>query len=157
MTDLIKSNTGLDELAARVKTAHSAVRKAANDIVQQAIAAGLALTEARARHEHGDWLPWLKDNCGLSERTAYNYMLIASNRTKFAIDANLGLNEILRQIKGSNEKPKDQGPVSLYDKAQAQLIKKLSDLLPDEVEGAAKRTITELEAAVAAVKKPPKV
>jgi hypothetical protein len=78
MTDIAKSNTGLEELAARVKTAHNAVRKAANDIVAQAITAGLALIEARDKLNHGDWLPYLKKNCGLKQRTAYDYMLIAA-------------------------------------------------------------------------------
>jgi hypothetical protein len=152
MNDLVKSNTGLDELAARVKTAHSAIRKAANDIVAQAITAGLALIEARDKLEHGDWLPYLKKNCGLKQRTAYDYMLIAANRNKFALGANLGLKEILRQIKGDD--PKDDGPASLYDKAQTTLLKKLRKLLPQEVEAAARRTIAELDAAIAAVKKP---
>jgi hypothetical protein len=153
MSDIAKSNTGLDELAARVKTAHAAVRKSANDIVAQAITAGLALIEARDKLEHGEWLPYLKKKCELSQRTAYDYMLIAANRNKFALGANLGLKEILRQIKG-DDPPKDDGPASLYDKAQTTLLKKLGKLLPQEVEAAARRTIAELETAIAAAKRP---
>ena len=65
----------------------------------------------------------------------------------------MGLKEVLRQIKG-DDPSKDDGPASLYDKAQKHLLKKLGKLLPQEVEAAAKRTIAELNAAVAAVKKP---
>jgi len=158
LTDMAKSNTGLDELATRIKIANKAVRDAAKNIVREAITAGLGLIDAKAKLTHGEWLPWLEQNCGFSERTAHNYMLIAANqhKFKFAIDADLTLNQALRQIRGDGP-PKDDGPATLYNKAQATLIKKLSKLLPEDVEDAARRTITELEAAVAAVKKPPKV
>ena len=153
MTDIAKSNTGLEELATRIKTAHRAVRDAAKNIVQQAVAAGQALNDAKAKLPHGEWLPWLERHCELSERTAHNYMLLAANRVKFAIDADLTLNQALRQIRGDDPRG-DDGPASRYDKAQATLIKKLGKLLPQDVEDAAKRTITELEAAIAAIKRP---
>jgi len=158
MTDVAKSNTGLEDLATRIKNAHRAVRDAAKNIVREAITAGMALNDAKAKLSHGEWLPWLEQHCGFSERTAHNYMLIAANqhKFKFAIDADLTLNQCLRQIKGDGGS-KDDGPVSLYGKAQATLMRKLGQLLPQDVEDAAKRTITELEMAVAAVKKPPKV
>ena len=145
-TEIARPNTGLDDLAIRIKSAHQAVREAAKAIVARAIDAGLALNDARSKLPHGEWLPWLKDNCGLSERTAYNYMLIANNRTKFAIDANLTLTQALRQLR--EEEPKEAGPASRYDKAQATLLRSLGNLLPDEIESAAKRTIAELEAAI---------
>jgi hypothetical protein len=154
-TDIAQSNTGLDDLATRIKRCHQAVRDAAKNIVQQAIAAGMALNDAKSKLAHGEWLPWVEQNCGFSERTAHNYMLLAANqyKFKFAIDADLTLNQALRQIKGDDH-PKEDGPASRYDKAQATLIKKLGKLLPQDVENAAKRTITELEAAVAAIKRP---
>ena len=153
MTDIAKSNTGLEDLATRIKTAHRAVRDAAKNIVQQAVAAGQALNDAKAKLPHGEWLPWLERHCELSERTAHNYMLLAANRVKFTIDADLTLNQALRQIRGGDPRGDDR-PASRYDKAQATLIKKLGKLLPGDVEAAAKRTITELEAAVTAIKKP---
>jgi hypothetical protein len=152
LTDIAKSNTGFEDLATRIKTAHRAVRDAAKNIVQQAITAGQALNDAKAKLPHGEWLPWLENHCELSERSAHNYMLLAANRSKFAIDADLTLNQALRQIKGDGH-PKEDGPASRYDKAQATLIKKLRRLLPRDVEDAAKRTITELEAAAAAIKR----
>ena len=145
-TDVAPRNTGLDDLALRIKSAHQSIRDAAKAIVSRAIDAGLALNDARSKLPYGDWLPWLKGNCGLSERTAYNYMLIANNRTRFAIDTNLTLTQALRQLKDSD--PKDSGPASRYDKAQVTLLRSLGKLLPDEIEAAAKRTIAELEAAI---------
>jgi len=153
-TDLPASNTGLTDLANRIKTAHADVRNAAKNIIRRAIDAGVALIEAKARVPHGEFLQWVEENCGFSERTAHNYMLIGANRDKLksAIDADLTLNQALRQVRDGGERA-DDGPASLYDKAQATLIKKLGKLLPSDVEGAAKRTIGELEAAVAATKK----
>jgi Protein of unknown function (DUF3102) len=141
----------LAELATRIKREHQAVRDAARNIVSRAIAAGAALNEAKGKLPHGEWLPWLKEHCELSERTAHNYMLLANNRhkiegSKSATDANMTLGRALRQIKGSNRT--ETGPFSEYDKAQAMLLKKLGDLLPDEVEAAAKRTIAQLETAI---------
>src|SRR5215813_15406355 len=127
-TDIIpKSNTGLDDLALRIKSAHRDIHDAAKKIVQRAVDAGLALNEARSKIAYGDWLPWLKDNCGLSERTAYNYMLIANNRTKFAIDANLTLTQALRQLKDSD--PKDGGPASRLYEVADEFMPNLSNLL----------------------------
>jgi hypothetical protein len=46
---------------------------------------GDALIEAKAKVPHGGWLPWLADNCDMSERSAQLYMRIAKNRN--AIEA----------------------------------------------------------------------
>jgi protein gp37 len=39
--------------------------------------AGRKLIEAKAIVGHGQWLPWLKDHVGISERTAQDYMALA--------------------------------------------------------------------------------
>jgi hypothetical protein len=48
--------------------------------IENGIAAGELLIEAKAQLRHGQWLPWLQDNCNLSERTAQLYMRLAKNR-----------------------------------------------------------------------------
>ena len=126
MTDIAKSNTGLEDLATRIKTADRAVRDAAKNIVQQAVIAGQALNDAKAKLGHGEWLPWLERHCDLSERTAHNYMLLAANRVKFAIDADLTLNQAVGLLKPP------PNPSDLYDKAEANLIKKLQDLSAED-------------------------
>jgi Protein of unknown function (DUF3102) len=145
----------LPELAQRIKAAHAAVLDASKNVVLKAIAAGTALREAKAKMVHGEWLPWLKDNCDLSGRTAHRYMQLAAGQhklqSKFATMANLTLTQALKFLEPDAEK-EDQGPSAKYDKAATTLIKKLQDLLPEEVEEAAHRTIQELEKAVAAVK-----
>jgi hypothetical protein len=35
------------------------------------------LAEAKAMLAHGQWLPWLRENCDVSARTAQSYMQLA--------------------------------------------------------------------------------
>ena len=47
---------------------------ALKDSVRHAIEAGSLLLEAKEQLKHGQWLPWLRDHCIMSERTAQLYM-----------------------------------------------------------------------------------
>jgi hypothetical protein len=64
-------------LAADVRAAHAGVLDAAKTAAERAIDAGRALLEAKGLVKHGEWLPWLKQHCGMSERAAQLYMQIA--------------------------------------------------------------------------------
>jgi Protein of unknown function (DUF3102) len=75
-------SNSLCDLAARIKAEHEACGQALKASVQHAMAAGDLLTEAKAQLQHGQWLPWLKDNCGLSPRMAQNYMRLADHRAE---------------------------------------------------------------------------
>jgi hypothetical protein len=60
-------DNSLPALPARIKAEHKAVALALNEReVRHVIAAGEFLIEAK----HGEWLPWLRDHCTISERTA---------------------------------------------------------------------------------------
>ena len=76
--DLGGSNHLID-LAARIKAEHEAVSVALKDSVRHAIEAGSLLLEAKEQLKHGQWLPWLRDNCTMSERTAQLYMRCAKS------------------------------------------------------------------------------
>jgi hypothetical protein len=96
-TTIIGSNS-LPELAARIRAEHEATGDALKSSIDHSIAAGELLIEAKDKVPHGAWLPWLRDNCAISERTAQLYMRLAKNRT--AIEgqirngvADLSLNE----------------------------------------------------------------
>jgi hypothetical protein len=78
-TATARSNS-LADLAHRIKVEHTAVADALKDSVRHAIAAGELLVEAKAQVPHGGWMPWLKDNCEISDRTARLYMQVAKNR-----------------------------------------------------------------------------
>jgi hypothetical protein len=78
-TDIEMSNS-LADLAARITAEHTAVSAALSDSVRHAVAAGEMLIEAKTQVPHGQWLPWLRDNCTMSERTAQLYMRCAKSR-----------------------------------------------------------------------------
>ncbi len=67
----------LDALAAKICTEHDAVQEAAETATRHAIRCGKLLAEAKDGLVHGQWLPWLRDHCALSERTAQAYMRLA--------------------------------------------------------------------------------
>jgi hypothetical protein len=97
-TDITTSNS-LADLAARINAEHKAVATTLRDSVAHAITAGELLIEAKDRLAHGEWLPWLREHCNISERTAQLYMRTAKNRAaiearaKSATVADLTLNE----------------------------------------------------------------
>ncbi|MCF6100352.1 DUF3102 domain-containing protein [Mesorhizobium muleiense] len=81
----------LPVLAAEIRRAHADVQEAAKTAAQCAIDAGHALIEAKALVKHGEWLPWLREQCALAERTAQLYMKIAKSGNPPEIVAALGL------------------------------------------------------------------
>lgn len=81
----------LPVLAAEIKIAHAGVNSAAKVAAEHAIEAGRALIEAKALLKHGEWLPWLKEHVGFSDRTAQIYMKIVRLGFKSATVADLGL------------------------------------------------------------------
>src|SRR5262249_23358955 len=109
-----------------------AVRQA--NVVSRAIKAGELLKEAKAKLPHGEWLSWLKKQCELSQRTAQRYMKLAEDkpkleqkqREKSATVADLTLNQAVGLLKPP------PNPSDLYDKAEANLIKKLQDLSAED-------------------------
>jgi hypothetical protein len=95
----INQSNSLTDLAARIRAEHEATATALKDSVMHAMAAGDLLIEAKAQVPHGSWLPWLRDHCTISERTAQLYMRVAKNRTTIEAqirsgDADLSLNEV---------------------------------------------------------------
>lgn len=87
MDDATGALMTLDDLADRIRVAHTDARRAFTDALQRAMDAGDLLLVARARVAHGEWLPWLRDACELPERTAQLYMRLARNRP--AIEAQI--------------------------------------------------------------------
>ena len=88
----------LPDLASRIKAEHDAVSSALKESVRHAIAAGELLIEAKGLVQHGQWLPWLRDHCSISDRTAQLYMRVAKGRAEIEAQmrngvADLTLNE----------------------------------------------------------------
>jgi hypothetical protein len=92
-------DNSLPDLAARIRVEHEAVSAALKESVRHAIAAGELLIEAKGLLGHGRWLPWLRDHCTISERTAQLYMRVAKNQGEIEAQirngvADLSLNEV---------------------------------------------------------------
>ncbi|MFK4725850.1 hypothetical protein ABIE89_006950 [Bradyrhizobium niftali] len=79
-TQTVDGSNSLADLAARIRVEHEATSDALRSSAEHGMAAGDLLVEAKAKVPHGQWLPWLKDNCAMSERTAQLYMRLAKNR-----------------------------------------------------------------------------
>jgi Protein of unknown function (DUF3102) len=153
----------LTELATRIKTGHAGVLEASKGVVQRAISVGTDLIVAKKSPDmkHGMWLPWLRDNCNVTERHATRYMLLASGKQKLLglkpdIVSDLTLTGALRLVQGKADKKDDgTGDLGKYLKAQKSLIeKKLKKLPPEDVEEAAELTIAELQAVIDTIKPP---
>ena len=73
----------LDALADRINAEHEACRSAMQKGLEHTLEAGRLLLEAKKGLPHGEWLPWLKENCSdIGERTAQNYMRLAREYPK---------------------------------------------------------------------------
>lgn len=112
--DLRHSNS-LADLAARIKPEHEAAAADFNSGLRHAMAAGELLIEAKANVPHGQWLPWLKDNCTMSERTAQAYMRVAHSLnnlddTKAQRVADLSFRDALHSLAGTNQLAKQLTP-----------------------------------------------
>ncbi len=87
-----EGSNSLADLAHGIKTEHEAVCHALKRELAHAITAGNLLIEAKALIPHGGWLPWLKEHCGVSERSAQRYMDLARHApVKSANVADLGI------------------------------------------------------------------
>jgi hypothetical protein len=78
----------LDELAQRIKKEHRNVARALHRGFIHACTAGELLIQAKGRAGYGKWLPWLRDQCNISVRTASLYMKLAKNRN--GIESQIG-------------------------------------------------------------------
>jgi len=67
----------LQALAAQINAAHAKAEFTLRAGLAHAKRAGELLVEAKAQLPHGQWLPWLKESCQFSERTAQAYMRVA--------------------------------------------------------------------------------
>ena len=74
---MVTTINNLADLSARINEAHRLAIEHAGNAIEQAIACGQMLLEAKAKVSHGKWLPWLRDNITFGERSAQGYMRIA--------------------------------------------------------------------------------
>jgi hypothetical protein len=96
----------LAKLRDKILCAHTCIRDAAVEGLENARQAGEALIEAKRLLKHGEWLPFLKqcDVCeSLTERTAQAYMHVARNWARLSLSnaqrvADLSFREALKTL-----------------------------------------------------------
>ncbi len=64
-------------LAAEINFLHEEAERHANMAVVYAARCGAKLLEVKSGLQHGQWLPWLRANCGVGESQAVRYMRLA--------------------------------------------------------------------------------
>ena len=89
-------------LAIEINLEHERAFGKAREAVEHARRAGALLIQAKAAVGHGEWLPWLAENCKFSARQAQRYILLADNWTaiaaKYDAASYLPMREALRLI-----------------------------------------------------------
>jgi phage N-6-adenine-methyltransferase len=119
---LLDTSPILHDLAARIREEHDAAEAAkgaavvvARKGIEHALTAGELLLEAKAQVPHGQWLPWLAENCpAVSPRMAQYYMGLARKRpeleSKYETVSHLTLREavqLLEEDEGEDESEDD--------------------------------------------------
>ena len=118
----ISQQDNLFALAATVRAGVAAMGCAMNDVFCHAFAVGHALIEAQTHVGHGRWQSWVLAECGLSLRSASDYMRIARHEEFLKAEigstaADWSLRGALRAIGGrarrSGHRPRS--PLSILD------------------------------------------
>jgi hypothetical protein len=89
---------------------HTALKRETADI----LTIGGLLAEAKKQIPHGEWLPWLKSEVSMSERSAQKYMKAADFAAKYELGADLDLSPsalflLLAELDVTNEAKSEEG------------------------------------------------
>ncbi len=78
-TDLILHQASLNILAKEIKESHELCLEGINVGLAHAVRVGHLLSEAKSHMKHGEFIPWIKQNCEFSRRAASTYMRVAKH------------------------------------------------------------------------------
>jgi hypothetical protein len=127
----------LTDLAKQINTEHLKIVRALKIGLQHAITAGSLLIAAKAKLKHGQWLPWLRDNCLISERSAELYMRLARHapeiESKVASLADLTVQEAIALIAKADESDVVEGTAIDSAAAAEKDVRHRTSFLPDAV------------------------
>lgn len=90
----------------RINAAHRDCLASAKTAIEQAIEVGRLLIEAKADVSHGEWLPWIRENCEFSERTAQNYLRLAKQHLESPDPqrvTDLSIRRALQELRSTDE------------------------------------------------------
>jgi hypothetical protein len=105
--DLVPSKSELQTMAVAINEHHTQVLLHARSALESAKASGELLLQAKALLPHGQWLPWLEENCQVSPRQAQRYMLVADRWEAIAKNdaaSYLTIDEAIRESESRSEK-----------------------------------------------------
>ena len=74
------NNAVTDSLAAEIRSIHQLITASLKRTVDNALRVGQLLTQAKGQMNHGEWIPWVTNNCGFSDRSAARYMKLHRHR-----------------------------------------------------------------------------
>ena len=104
----------LDELAQQINDGHQAVQIATRRLAVHVAQVGAWLTAAKAKCNHGQWMPWVAENCpDISKDTEENYRSLYEWSTRNSeLIRNMGVTEaykVFGRMKEKNEIPRSEG------------------------------------------------
>ena len=119
---VVDGRANLGVLAAAVRAGVAAMGCAMNDVFRHAFEVGHALIEARGLVGHGRWQNWVLTECGLSLRSASDYVRLARHEEFLKAEigssaADLSLRGALRAIGGRSRRGghRPRSPLSVLD------------------------------------------
>lgn len=122
MSELIRAANGHHAKAESVAQQTSTLMASALD---HALSAGAALAEAKARLNHGEWLPWLEANFSGGQQTAQRYMRLYDRQGELPNTSpvtHFGLKEALKFL--AKPKPKSEPtPDDVPDEVTEHVVK----------------------------------
>lgn len=68
----------LDERAGVINNYHNSAEAAYGQACRFAVLCGMELLAAKEEAPHGEWMPWIEQNCKFTHMTASRYMLLAT-------------------------------------------------------------------------------
>jgi hypothetical protein len=99
-----------DEWAEAIREAYAAIRGAFGDTLERAIALGGLFGEAKSSGiiDHGDWEGFVDEDCGVSPRTARDYMRLSDRLSYMTpeerrLAAEMGMKQVLKELAGEEE------------------------------------------------------
>ena len=116
MANITKAErSDLSTLAEMISTEIAAAGAHLQRGFEHAVRAGALLIEAKKQVPHGQWLPWLEENCGVAERTAQTYMRVATHRPNLGTESATVADLTLRGAVAAIASPKDVPEIDVID------------------------------------------
>lgn len=130
----------LHDLAQSINAHFAAIVSSGKNALEHALACGDDLLTAKSKMKHGEWLPWLEENCDVTDRSARRYMTLAKLlppllESKTDTMSDLDVTSGLKLIRDERRAQKDKERAKIR-RAAAKAIKKAKTI--EEALGAAK-------------------